>query len=113
VKKLQFQVTKSDITRYADVSQDRNPIHLDEKYAKGAGFSGKIAHGMLTMAKVISVVSNELLKPSQFIKSYEFSFLAPVYVDEVITMRVVIKGNQYYIDGTCNGKLVVKGIVSL
>jgi 3-hydroxybutyryl-CoA dehydratase len=113
VKKLQFQVTESDIERYADVSQDRNPIHLDEKYAKEAGFSGKISHGMLTMAKVISVVSNELLKPSQFIKSYEFSFLAPVYVDEVITMRVVIKGSQYYIDGTCCGNLVVKGIVSL
>jgi 3-hydroxybutyryl-CoA dehydratase len=113
VKKLQFQVTESDIERYADVSQDRNPIHLDEKYAKEAGFSGKISHGMLTMAKVISVVSNELLKPSQFIKSYEFTFLAPVYVDEVITMRVVTEGSQYHIDGTCRGELVVKGIISV
>lgn len=111
MKTFQFQVTERDIERYAEVSQDRNPVHLDEKYAKAAGFSGKIAHGMLTMSKVLSIVSDDLLRSSQFLKSYEFTFLSPVYVDDVIMINIDIKENQYYIGGTCRGELVLKGII--
>jgi acyl dehydratase len=36
--------------RYADVSGDRNPIHLDPAAAQAAGFPGVIAHGMSVLA---------------------------------------------------------------
>jgi acyl dehydratase len=36
--------------RYADVSGDRNPIHLDGDAARAAGFLGVIAHGMSVLA---------------------------------------------------------------
>jgi acyl dehydratase len=38
--------------RYADVSGDRNPIHLDRDAAQAAGFPGVIAHGMSVLALV-------------------------------------------------------------
>jgi acyl dehydratase len=44
------QVTIDQIQRYAQASGDRNPIHLDESFARAAGLPGVIAHGMLTMA---------------------------------------------------------------
>jgi acyl dehydratase len=43
-------VTVEQIQRYAEASGDRNPIHLDETFARSAGLPGVIAHGMLTMA---------------------------------------------------------------
>lgn len=109
--KFQFKVTRGDIERYADVSHDRNPIHLNEASAKAAGFSGEIAHGMLTMAKMVSIVVNECLEPHQFMQSYEFTFLAPVYVDDFVTVQVVPKGKEYRVSGICRGELVVRGIV--
>jgi acyl dehydratase len=38
--------------RYADVSGDRNPIHLDPAAAHAAGLPAPILHGLYTMAQV-------------------------------------------------------------
>lgn len=111
MRTFQFQVTEYDLERYAEVSEDRNPLHLNEKYAKEAGYSGKIAHGMLTMAKVVSIVANECFNSNQFIKSYEFIFLAPVYVDDIIEMQVMGEGQPYHIRGICGDHFILKGKV--
>lgn len=47
---LQKTVTVAQIRAYAEASGDRNPIHLDEAFARSVGLPGVIAHGMLTMA---------------------------------------------------------------
>lgn len=41
--------TRAEIARYAEVSGDRNPIHLDDEFARRVGLPGVIAHGMLQM----------------------------------------------------------------
>ncbi len=48
VRHLQKLVTDADIEMFAQVSTDRNPVHLDEAYARDTIFEGRIAHGMLT-----------------------------------------------------------------
>ena len=40
-------VTEQDVEIFAEVSGDKNPLHLDEEYAKGTRFHGRIAHGMI------------------------------------------------------------------
>jgi len=37
-----------DIEMFAQDSTDRNPVHLDDDYARDTIFQGRIAHGMLT-----------------------------------------------------------------
>lgn len=43
-------ITREQLQHYAKASGDNNPIHLDEKFAKEAGFPSVIVHGMLSMA---------------------------------------------------------------
>ena len=43
-------IQKEDLVRYAEASGDKNRIHLDEAFAKQAGFSTVIVHGMLSMS---------------------------------------------------------------
>jgi acyl dehydratase len=57
---LTKQVTVEQIRRYAEASGDRNPIHLDETFARSAGLPGVIAHGMLTMAFANQMVTDWL-----------------------------------------------------
>ncbi|MGB3281248.1 MAG: MaoC/PaaZ C-terminal domain-containing protein, partial [Pseudorhodobacter sp.] len=38
-------VTDRDIELFAEVSTDRNPVHLDDAYAQDTIFEGRIAHG--------------------------------------------------------------------
>lgn len=51
-----WQVTREQIAEYAEASGDRNPIHLDEDFARSVGLPGVVAHGMLTMAHLANCV---------------------------------------------------------
>ena len=55
IRTLRKIVTDQDIEMFAEISTDRNPVHLDEAYAQDTIFGGRIAHGMLT-AGLISAV---------------------------------------------------------
>jgi acyl dehydratase len=48
------EITREQITAYAEASGDRNPIHLDDEFAKSVGLPGVIAHGMLQMGLLAS-----------------------------------------------------------
>jgi 3-hydroxybutyryl-CoA dehydratase len=43
-------LSQDKINRYAEVSGDRNPLHIDPAFAAGTQFGGTIAHGMLVLA---------------------------------------------------------------
>ncbi|MBE9606353.1 MaoC family dehydratase N-terminal domain-containing protein [Acetobacteraceae bacterium H6797] len=45
-------ITLSDIDRYADLTGERHPVHMDDDFARAAGFRGRIAHGLFALALV-------------------------------------------------------------
>jgi acyl dehydratase len=49
-------VSREDVRAYAEAGGDRNPLHLDDGFARGAGFDGVIAHGMFTMGHMAACV---------------------------------------------------------
>jgi 3-hydroxybutyryl-CoA dehydratase len=51
-------VTAADIDAFVELSGDRNPLHTDDAYARGVGFAGRIAHGLLVLS-VESGLSSE------------------------------------------------------
>lgn len=52
------EITRDQINAYAEASGDRNPIHLDDDFAKQVGLPGVIAHGMLQMGLLASWVTS-------------------------------------------------------
>ena len=43
-------VSAADIDAFVELSADRNPLHIDDEYARAAGFAGRIAHGLLVLS---------------------------------------------------------------
>lgn len=113
MKNLSFFITQEDIKQYAQISNDYNPIHLDVKLAKSHGFPNTIAHGMLTMAKSWSVISDKILCSADFPESYNLEFPSPVYANDVIALQVEQTGNLMNIIGRCNDLVVIKGFFLL
>jgi meromycolic acid (3R)-3-hydroxyacyl-[acyl-carrier protein] dehydratase HadB len=82
---LTKQVTVQQIQRYAEASGDRNPIHLDDSFARSAGLPGVIAHGMLTMAFANQAVT-DWLGDRSLLKRLQGRFAGMVRPDDAITV---------------------------
>lgn len=110
-------VTDDDIKKFAEVSGDRNPIHLDEKYAKKTFFQGRIAHGMLSAAFISAVLANKLPGPGSIYLKQKLSFFKPIRIGDTIIVAVeVIKKDdvkeRIILKTTCtnqNNELLVDG----
>ena len=83
-------VTIEDIKRFAEVSGDFNPVHLDEEFAKKTIFKGRIAHGFLIASFISTIIATELPGPGSIYLKQSLKFLAPVYINEKILVKVRI-----------------------
>lgn len=45
-------ITLSDIDTYAALTGERHPVHMDDAFARSAGFRGRIAHGLFSLALI-------------------------------------------------------------
>jgi acyl dehydratase len=81
---LTKHVTVEQIRQYAEASGDRNPIHLDETFARSAGLPGVIAHGMLTMAFANQMVT-DWLGDRSLLKSLQGRFAGMVLPGDEVT----------------------------
>ena len=81
-------VGAADIEAFAAVSGDNNPVHLDEAYARGTPFGGRIAHGMLAAAYISAVLGTELPGPGAIYLSQSLRFRRPVKIGDPVTARV-------------------------
>ncbi|MGD8488886.1 MAG: MaoC family dehydratase [Anaerolineae bacterium] len=83
-------VTESDVTTFAGLIGDFNPIHVDAEYARKSRFGRRVAHGMLTGGLISAVLGNKLPGPGAIYLSQQIEFLAPVFIGDTITARVEV-----------------------
>jgi 3-hydroxybutyryl-CoA dehydratase len=113
---LSRTVTEADIAAFAEVSGDKNPVHLDAQYAAGTMFKERIAHGMLSAAYISAVFGMKLPGPGAIYISQTLNFKAPVKIGDTVvtTVRVaelIPEKKRARFDCVCsvNGKPVVQG----
>ncbi len=87
---LSKTIRDEEIKAFAEISGDKNPLHLDEDYARSTRFGGRIAHGMLVASLISSVLGTKLPGPGAIYLSQELRFLAPVRPGERVTARVKV-----------------------
>lgn len=77
-----YAISRETLVRYAGASGDFNPIHWSPTFAQSVGLPDVIAHGMLTMAESIRVVTDWTGDPGSVV-DYGVRFTRPVVVPEV------------------------------
>ena len=109
-------VTDRDIELFAEVSTDRNPVHLDDSYARDTIFAGRIAHGMLTAGLISAVIGEQLPGHGTVYLGQSLKFLGPVRPGDAVTAEVEVTGIDFAkrrvtLDtrATINGKTVLAG----
>ena len=89
-RSLRKIVTDRDIELFAEVSTDRNPVHLDETYAQETIFEGRIAHGMLTAGLISAVIGEQLPGHGTVYMGQTLKFLAPVRHGDMVLAEVTV-----------------------
>jgi 3-hydroxybutyryl-CoA dehydratase len=109
-------VTADVIGAFADVSGDRNPVHVDAEYAATTMFKERIAHGMLSAAYISAVFGMQLPGPGAIYISQTLNFKAPVKIGDTMVTTVKVaelvpekKRAKFECVCTVNGKPVVQG----
>jgi acyl dehydratase len=82
--------TEEDVLSFAEISGDKNPIHLDHKFASQTQFKKRLVHGMLTSGLISAVLGMQLPGPGSIYIHQSLNFRAPVYIGDKITARVTI-----------------------
>lgn len=81
-------VKQNDIIVFAEVTGDKNPVHLDAGYAADTVFKEPIAHGMLTAGYISAVFGMELPGPGAIYVSQSLNFRGPVKVGDRVVAKV-------------------------
>src|SRR6185369_5071190 len=87
---IKREITDELIRKFADLSADHNPIHLDEELAKTTRFGRRIAHGMLSGAFISAVLGYEFKERKIIYLSQTMKFTAPVYLDDTVTATATV-----------------------
>ncbi len=87
---LSKTISERDVATFAEISGDKNPLHVDERYARGTRFGARIAHGALTFGVISAVLGTLLPGPGTIYLGQSLKFLRPVYIDDTITATVEI-----------------------
>ena len=83
-------VTEADITAFAAVTGDENPVHMDEAYAASTPFKGRIAHGMLSAGYISAVLGVDLPGPGAIYLSQSLRFRRPVRIGDAVEAKVTV-----------------------
>jgi acyl dehydratase len=104
-----FPIQRLRLVMYAGASGDFNVIHWNERVARSVGLPDVIAHGMLTMAEAIRVVTDWVGDPGAVVQ-YGVRFTRPVVVpDETgAALDVTGKVTEKLEDGTVRVELTAR-----
>ena len=80
--------TEADVAAFASVTDDPNPIHVDARAARSAGFEGTVVHGMLCAGMFGAVIGATF--PGAVYATQSLSFRAPVLVGQAVTAEVTL-----------------------
>jgi 3-hydroxybutyryl-CoA dehydratase len=87
---LEKTIASSDVIGFAQVTGDRNPIHLSEHFAAKTQFKTRIAHGLYTASLISAVLGTRLPGPGAIYISQTLHFRAPVKIGDTVLVTVTV-----------------------
>jgi len=85
-----FTLNEKIYNGFIELFNDRNPMHVDEEYARSNGFSSKVMHGNI-LNGFISFMAGECLPEKNIILiSQEINYKKPVYLNDTLILSMEI-----------------------
>ena len=82
--------TEEEVFHFAEISTDKNPLHLDRDFGRASVFGRRIVHGMLVASLFSGLIGMELPGRGSIYLGQHLSFRAPVAIGEQVTASVEV-----------------------
>lgn len=83
-------INESEVARFAELSGDCNPLHMDNSFAEERGFQGRVPHGLLLASYFSKLVGMHLPGKNALLHSVNIKFLHPAYLNDNLVINGVI-----------------------
>lgn len=83
-------ITDEKIKAFAEISEDYNPIHLDDDYAKKSTFGKRVAHGAMISSFFSSLFAMKLPGPGSIYVAQETKYKKPVFIDDTVFVEIEV-----------------------
>lgn len=87
IKKL---MTKTDVIDFSEISEDFNPVHLDQEYAEKSRYKGQIIHGLMAASLFSGLFGTKLPGKGCVYKSQNLKFKRAIYIGDEVEAKVEI-----------------------
>jgi len=84
-------ITEEDVMKFAEVSGDYNPLHVNPEFAKKQMFGEQVAHGVISVGLISAVLGMELFGPGILYGEQSVRFIKPVYFGDELTAVATVK----------------------
>ena len=84
------KINEADTQEFANISGDKNPIHLNEEYAKNSRYKRKIAHGFMVSSLFSAIFGTKLPGEGSIYVSQTLQFKRAVYIGDSVIATVEI-----------------------
>lgn len=88
---FQTEVTQEKMDAFRAITQDENPLHTNEAFARGKGYSSCVAYGMLTASFLSTLAGVYLPGERSLIQSVETKFVKPVFPGDTLFVSGKVK----------------------
>jgi acyl dehydratase len=82
--------SQEDFDRFAVLSGDDNPIHVDPEFSSRTRFGRTVAHGMLLYSSICMVLGTQFPGPCTIQLEQDLKFTTPTYAGEEVTIRLEV-----------------------
>ncbi len=83
-------ITETDVILFAGISQDFNPLHVDDAYAKTTQFGRRVAHGSLSFSMISGLLGTKLPGPGTMHVSQKLDFRKPAFIGDTLTAEAEV-----------------------
>jgi 3-hydroxybutyryl-CoA dehydratase len=81
------KITKEDIINFSNMTGDKNPLHLDEEFAKTTSYKRPVVFGLLVNSYLSTLAGMYLPGKYSLILSVESKFKKPCFIDDELTIH--------------------------
>ncbi|MCO6509333.1 MAG: hypothetical protein J5I65_00930 [Aridibacter famidurans] len=86
-----YRIGDEAIAALTGVFEDRSPVHVDEDYAREAGFEGRVSHGAILNCFLSHFIGMRFPGRRSMLLSANLNYRLPCYAGDELTLKAMVK----------------------